>query len=158
MLTSQLSVETFVGDVREVKFKLRQAGQRAPFDLTGAFVRLTLERLTPDSEVVLDPIVCDPLYAGADFAQGVVVAVLGTTVTENEGTYEFALTVHTDAQVLTVATGRLEVRKRPGYPVVVSVVGYAAGEVSMPGKAKVALKMSGLITPVTVVNGSLLDA
>lgn len=158
MDNTKVSVETFVGDVREVKFKLRQAGSRAPFDLTGAFVRLTLERLTPDSETPLEPIVCDPAYVGADFAQGVVVAVLGTTVTAVEGSYEFSLTIHTATQVRTVVTGRIDVRKRPGYPVVVSVVGYAAGDVSMPGRAKVALKFTGVIASDATLIGSLLDS
>lgn len=103
-------------NVRDVTFQLRRTGRREPFDVTGQLLRLTAQRYETETEEALEPIDADPLHPDADFANGKVVITVDERITEEVGTYEYALTLRTATEEITLQTGYIQVRERPGFP------------------------------------------
>ncbi len=116
---SAIRFETFEGNKRNLLFRLRKRGFAGFFNLSPATeVRLETERLTTTAKTVLAPIICPPNHPKADFGKGLVVAIItGSDVTAQIASYLFSLTADIDLETITMATGRIEVRDRPGFPV-----------------------------------------
>lgn len=114
---SAIRFDTFVGNKRNLVFRLRKRGFATFFNLSPATeVRLEVERLTITGITLLSPIICLPNAPGADFTNGRVVAIItGADVTALPASHLFSLTADIDLETITMATGRIEVRARPGF-------------------------------------------
>ena len=116
---SHIRFDVFEGNRRRLLFRLRKSGRDTFFDLsTATEVRLETERVEIDKRTVLAAIIANPSQPEADFANGRVVAFIDPAdVTAIIGSYAFSLTADIDDETITLATGLIEVRDRPGFPV-----------------------------------------
>lgn len=104
---------TYEGNRRALPFELRQAGQKGPWDVSGA-TQIRLEWEQPDGTNGV-AIVADSGHTAADWANGIVIAVIeSTNITAAIGTYDYTLTVDIGGEVISVAVGTIEVLNRPG--------------------------------------------
>lgn len=127
------TISLHVDNVRDVTFQLRRTGRREPFDVTGQLIRLTAQRYETESEEALEPIDADPLHADADFANGKVIITIDERITQEVGSYRYALTLRTGTEEITLQTGRIEVRERPGFPGQFKVTGAIEVTVALTG-------------------------
>lgn len=106
--------QTYEGNTIALPFELHREGVKGVWDVSGA-TQIALEVTSP-SDADMTPILADENHADADWAAGLVVVVItGSNVTALLGTYRYSLTVTISGQVITVATGLIEVLDRPGF-------------------------------------------
>ena len=106
--------ETYEGNSVALPFELRREGVKGVWDVSGA-TQIALEVTSP-AGTDLSPVLADSNHADANWAEGLVVVVISSAnVTNVIGSYAYSLTVTISGQILTVATGVIEVKDRPGY-------------------------------------------
>lgn len=116
-MTTRHSFMTYEGNQLALPFELRREGIAGPWNV-GSATQITLEVTRPNG-TNMTPIVAQSSHPDANWALGVVVVVIsGSDVTAAIGTYPYSLTVSIAGQIITAGTGLIEVRDRPGFPVI----------------------------------------
>ena len=109
-------IELYEGNNRTVVFTVYQFGTRIGYVIpTGATVNLEIERADPETEVLFTPISVPEGHPTADWANGVAAVDIGPPVTTAVGSYLYSLTLTDGSQIITLLTGRAEVKERPGF-------------------------------------------
>ncbi len=104
------NIETFEGNKHTIAFELRQKGTATAWNVsTATSISLEWEK----DGVVQSAIACAD-GGEAAWVTGIVTATIDATdVTEDVGTYPYAITVVIGGETLTVVSGLIEVKERP---------------------------------------------
>ncbi len=120
-------------NVRDITFQLRRVGRREPFDVTGQLIRLTSQKVETQTNDPIQPIDADALHVDADFATGKVIITVDGRITDVVGSYDYALTLKTATEEITLQAGRIEVKERAGFPYVFKIDGVIEVPVVLDG-------------------------
>lgn len=118
---ASLFLVTYEGNEKTFTFRFFQARTtRIPLDLSGVdSVNLEAERQETEAENLFAPLIGLDADIGADYVNGIVPITVPASgpsgIAEFTGTYRFSLTQFTGGVPVTLATGQIEVRERPGY-------------------------------------------
>lgn len=112
---TETRIVTYVGNFKRWTFEIKEFRQKGLADVSGASgFQVTWE----DASGAHQPIVTlSDSTPGADWANGLVVLELTpSNFTAAQGTYSFALTMLRSGETITIETGFVEVKERPGHP------------------------------------------
>jgi hypothetical protein len=116
--STKLKLVTYQGNTENITIDVRTFAGNKPLSL-GSASKVLLHVEDPRAGVEYQ-IEASSTATGADWAKGVVIVTLpgsgATPVLEKVGSFRTSLIAVIGIEVLTVASGQLEVRNRPGYP------------------------------------------
>lgn len=105
----------YYGNTKVLPFVLKRYGTKDRLDVSAA-IQILLEIEDPN-QVALSPLVANPAFPGANWAQGEVpILVTPADVTGAVGTWIVGFTLFLGNEEDTTRSGTIEVKHRPGYP------------------------------------------